>query len=398
MIRAIADGALWLAALPVLLAAGYLLLLTLFSAPRPTPADASRTARFDLIIPAHDEEAGIAATVRSLRHVDYPVELRRLIVVADNCRDETAKRAREAGAEVLERRDPERRGKGYALELAFERSLAAEFADAVVVVDADTVVSSNLLRVFSAHLGAGATAVQAHYRVRNAEASWRTRLMSIAFALFHAVRSQGRERLGLSAGLRGNGMCFTTGLLREVPHRAFSIVEDLEYGIRIGLAGHRVHYAAEAEALGDMVAGAGGSGSQRRRWEGGRFQMAREHALPLLRRAVAARSALLLDLALDLLVPPLAYLGAGAALGVAAAAGLSWIAGRPLGVLWAFAAALAALALYVARGWWLSGTGLRGLGALLYAPVYLAWKVWLGLRGGGAKAGEWVRTRRERGS
>ena len=98
-------------------------------------------------------------------------------------------------------------------------------------MDADTLVSPNLLRAFAARLDAGAAAVQARYGVRNPDASWRTRLMAIAFALFHDLRSLGRERLGLSAGLRGNGMCFSTRLLREVPHQAFSVVEDLEYGL-----------------------------------------------------------------------------------------------------------------------------------------------------------------------
>ena len=101
-------------------------------------------------------------------------------------------------------------------------------------------------------------------------------------------------------------MCFTHAVLREVPHEAFSIVEDLEYGIRLGRAGHRVHYAWEAEVLGEMVSGEKASRSQRRRWEGGRWAMTRQFGLPLLARgACASATRVLLDLAMDLLVPPL---------------------------------------------------------------------------------------------
>jgi 1,2-diacylglycerol 3-beta-glucosyltransferase len=391
------DGALVAAALPVALASAYLLALAVLSRRPHPPRYGQPHLRFDVIVPAHDEETGIVATIASLSAVDYPPPLRRILVVADNCRDGTAVRARSAGARVLVRDDPDRRGKGYALAHAFAWSFADGFAEAMVVVDADTVVSPNLLRAFEARLDAGAAAVQAHYGVRNADASWRTRLMAIAFALFHEVRSIARERLSCSVGLRGNGMCFAARLLREVPHQAFSIVEDLEYGIRLGLAGHRVRHAAEAAVLGEMVPGGRASRSQRRRWEGGRLRMVRAHAGPLLRRALAARDRVLLDLAADLLVPPLALLAGAAAVGGAAAGLAAWAAGRPLIATWIFGASLLALAVYVARGWWLSDTGLHGLGSLLRAPVYLAWKVGLALARADHPSGAWVRTARERG-
>ena len=233
------------------------------------PLTGPMRTRFDVIVPAHNEELGIAATIASLLAVDYPAELRRVVVVADNCQDATAARAREAGAIVLERTDTSKRGKGYALERAFEQSLREGLADAVVVVDADTTVTANLLRAFAVRLSRGAVAAQAEYGVANRTASWRTRLMHIALTLFHCVRSRARERLGVSAGLRGNGMAFACSLLRDVPHDAFSIVEDIEYGIRLGLAGHRVEYAGEAQVFGQMVSTESASRSQRRRWEGG---------------------------------------------------------------------------------------------------------------------------------
>ncbi|WP_395845165.1 exopolysaccharide biosynthesis GT2 family glycosyltransferase EpsU [Archangium violaceum] len=389
------DLLLILLALPVLVAAGYLLLLTLLSGQKAAPPQVAPRLKFDVIIPAHNEETGIARTVTNLSRVDWPVELRRIVVVADNCSDSTADRAREAGATVLVRNNKELRGKGYALQYAFEWSLADGFADAVVVVDADTEVTSNLLHAFALRLEAGAHAVQAHYGVLNPNASWRTKLMAVSMALFHKVRSLGRERLGVSCGLRGNGMCFTHALIRQVPHDSFSIVEDLEYGIRLGQAGYRVHYAWEAEALGEMVSSEKASRSQRRRWEGGRMAMMRKFGVPLLAEGLRKGDKVLVDLAMDLLVPPLSWVVLGAGGVTLAAVALSLWQGHLALSAYLGAASVLALVLYVMRGWWVSGMGLGGLMALARAPFYVAWKIWLMMSRPEEKKGEWVRTARE---
>ncbi len=391
----VAELVLLVLCLPVLSWALYLGALSLLSWPPAAPVPPVPSLRFDFVVPAHDESLGIAATVKSLSEVDYPKELFRVVVVADNCTDDTAAKAREAGATVLERQNQDLRGKGYALAHAFERSVA-EGADAVVVVDADTVVSRNLLQAFSARLTSGAVAVQAHYGVQNPNASWRTRLMRIALSMFHQVRSLGRERLEVSAGLRGNGMCFRTSLLREVPHDAFSLVEDLEYGIRLGRKGFRVAYAFEAEVLGEMVSGESASRSQRNRWEQGRAQMLAQHGWPLMREALAQRSGLLFDLAMDVAVPPLSRVVGLTLVGLVASAVLLGFTGHGALAAAAFSLASAALGLYVFAGWLHSGTGARGLLDLALAPAYVAWKVVLAFqRPRGQKQTQWVRTTRE---
>jgi 1,2-diacylglycerol 3-beta-glucosyltransferase len=389
------SSLLALAALPVACASGYLFVLTLRSRRARPPSFREPRSRFQFVVPAHDEAGGIGRTVESLLAVDYPRELFDVVVVADNCRDETAARARAAGARVLERVDEARRGKGYALAHAFDACIAEGKFDAVVVVDADTVVSANLLRAFDARLQAGASAVQADYAVRNVEDGWRTRLMAIAFGLFHVVRSTGRENLGVSCGLRGNGMCFTRELLAEVPHDAFSVVEDVEYGIRLGERGHRVHYAGEAHVYGDMVSSERASRSQRERWEGGRAQLAKRHALPLLRRAIAERNLLLADLAMDVLVPPLSVLVAATVAGSAASLALAAVTRRPNLASVLFGASGLFLLGYGLRGWQVSGTGVRGLASLAYAPGYMAWKATLPLRRRRKVVEpQWVRTER----
>src|SRR6478736_666505 len=380
------DLGLTLCSLPVLLASAYLLVATLLSAKLRVPTVGTGQRRFRFIVPAHNESAGIAATVRSLRAVDYPESAFDVVVVADNCSDDTASQARDAGAIVLERQNAELCGKGYALAHAFEA--LPEDVDAVVVIDADTLVSPNLLKAFDARRELGARAIQADYAVRNPEASWRTRLIAIAFGSFHIVRSRARERLKASCGLRGNGMCFSADLLKEVPHNAFSIVEDVEYGLRLGEVGYRVFYADEAHVYGEMVSGASAASSQRRRWEDGRRQLVREHGRRMLGLAFRQRKVLPLDLALDLLIPPLSRIAVFAALGCV----LAGFFALPIAFS-VFAFCVGSLICYVLRGWSVSGTGLRGLLDLALAPIYVVWK--LGLRLSGSSTQAWVRTKRE---
>jgi cellulose synthase/poly-beta-1,6-N-acetylglucosamine synthase-like glycosyltransferase len=386
------DIPLLATALPVLTCTGYLFTLTILSARTDPPPHPEPRLRFDIVVPAHNEEQGIATTIANLRQLDYPAELVRIIVVADNCTDDTAVRARKAGARVLVRDDTTRQGKGYALEFAFAQLVDEAVADAVVVVDADSQVSANFLRAFSARFERGAPAVQVRYGVRNRDASWRTRLMSIAFATFHDLRSLGRERLGLSCGLRGNGMGFLREVLREVPHDAFSIVEDIEYGIALARKGHRIWYVDEADVVGDMAASEGASRSQRQRWEGGRWKLAKKHGLRLFREAIRNRDRALFDVAVDVIVPPLstiviASLAGTLASGIAVASGTA----SPI-VLVPWGASLLMLGVYVVRGVVLSGTGLRGFVDLAAAPAYIAWKI--AFARSNAKATEWIRTTR----
>ncbi len=390
------DGAVAAASLPTLAASGYLGALTALSKPKAAPKANGKRPYFDVIVPAHDEEANIAETVASLLAVDYPRDRFRVVVVADNCSDATASRARAAGAEVIERVDAEKRGKGYALARAFEEALARGHADAVVVVDADTRVTKNLLMAFAARFSAGEVAVQAEYGVRNPEASWRTRLMVIAMSLFHVVRSNARERLGVSCGLRGNGMGFACSVLREVPHDAFSIVEDVEYGIRLGEAGHRVAYVGEAAVLGEMVSTGKAARSQRQRWEEGRRELTDKHGWRLLKRGIVERNAMLFDLGADLLTPPLSKLGVSIVLGLGASAITAALAiatgSRPVAwIPWTVAGAM--VGAYVFRGVQLTRLGPRAALDLAWAPVYVVWK--LGLAASD-RPSTWVRTTREK--
>jgi 1,2-diacylglycerol 3-beta-glucosyltransferase len=387
------TGSLFLISLPAILTCGYLLFLTLLSAENRIPPPSTRRMFFDVIVPAHNEEAGIERTVKSLLAIDWPRDLFRVLVVADNCTDRTAEVASLVGAHVLERHDEQLRGKGYALLHAMQFSVADARARAVIVVDADAEVSSNLIEAFAARIELGEHAIQAHYGILNPMASWRTRLITIAKGAFHIVRSRARERLKLSCGIRGNGWCVTHDLLARHPYRAFSLTEDLEFGIDLGLQGIRVAFAEEANANADMVTDHAIAAKQRSRWEAGRFQMIRTRTWPLFRCAFSRRSAICFDLGMDLVVLPLSYVLFNVVLLLAlAAAGSHWYPSLIV-CLWAGVGCALALVLHVLRGWQLSGIGWHGVTDLARVPIFVIWKLLLVLRR--QKPHGWTRTERE---
>src|SRR5713226_6983933 len=196
-----------LAALP----AFYLLSLAIAAvAVRPRRMPRADPSRLAVLVPAHNEAELIGRCVRSLLGQSYPRLSYRVIVIADNCRDQTAVEARAAGAEVMVRDEPTARGKGQALRWAMDRILAGSTPpDALVVVDADSLAHPELLWELEAERAAGAEVVQAEYLIADENGSTQSELVALAFLLFHRVRLGGRRALGLPANLVGNGMLLT---------------------------------------------------------------------------------------------------------------------------------------------------------------------------------------------
>ncbi|MFO0953616.1 MAG: glycosyltransferase family 2 protein [Isosphaeraceae bacterium] len=354
-------------------------------------------ARFVVLIPAHNEEANIGATVRSCMGVDYDPERFTVLVIADNCSDATARAAREAGAQVFERSDRNRRSKGYALEDVLEH-LAREWPygpyDAVVVIDADTLVDPALLSRFDRVLAGGDDWAQCYYTVRNPDASWRTRLLTYALSLFNGVWLLGQDRLRLSVGFRGNGMCFSARGLAHCPWRAYGLVEDQEFSWMLRAAGERVRFVPEARVYAEMVSRGRDAVSQRRRWEEGRKSLAGRFLRPVLgSRALGFWHKALS--AVELGFPPLmklfglfclALLVHPAAL---AFPGLAETA-RRLAPLHLFM--FLTLAVYAVSPFLTLGLPARYMFTLAAIPYYAAWKVAATF---GSRTTDWVRTRRE---
>ncbi len=396
---------MWLAELPLIALAavftGYLALVAGAAAVARPARRAPRAPRhrFAVVVPAHNEAAMLPELLAALDALDYPRPRYEVIVVADNCDDGTAVVALAHGARVLQRRDPTRRSKGAALGWAFARLLPERRHDAFVILDADSRPAPDLLTELDLALQAGARVVQAYCAVGNADESWRTALMAADMALIHYLRPAGRQALGASAGLQGNGICLTRAVLREVPWETASVAEDQEYHLRLVFHGIRSVFVPRAVVETVMEPTMKTARSQELRWEGGRFALARRALVPLLRAATARTGRArvpYLDLMLDLATPPFALLAAGTA-GPAMLHGLSWLAGGPVAPAVIWAGLLAAQAFYVFTGCALARVPARAYAALfVYGPVYAVAKVWYCALVLGGASREWVPTPRKR--
>lgn len=376
--------------LALLLLPGSLLLATLSLAallPRRQPADPrpGETGPLAFVVPAHNEAASIQTTVNSLQAACRADGACSVWVIADNCSDNTAALARAAGVNVLERHDPTRRGKGYALESAFA-ALAGHAAEWLIVVDADSTLQPGFLPAMRRAMHSDRHALQACY-LSSAGSHLRSRVSRIAQWGFNLVRPLGRQRLGLSAGLFGNGFALRRQLLERLPYRAFSVVEDLEYHLRLIEAGERVHFVADARVVGEIADSRDGARTQRSRWEGGRLRMLREHWAALLRQSLSGNR-MAFEQLLDLTLLPLS-------LHVLLLATAAMLGG--LGLLVA-ATGLLAIGLYLLALLWLGPTRPADLVALLLSPAYLLWKLTLlpiTLASSGRQAA-WIRSQRNK--
>lgn len=367
---------------------------------RQKPLDESSSKRrFSILIPAYNEAGTITPTIKSMHAIDYPDELYDITVIADNCTDNTAAVADKEGATVWERDNAGQRGKGHALRWAINRILTEKpDLDAVVVVDADSIVSANLLKVMNLYMDKGARVIQGYLSVQPQPGVWSSEIIRMGFTLYNYVRPLGEKVLGLPTGLRGNGMCFSMEVLRKIPWKAYSQTEDLEYGMILLLNGVDVVFAPEAIGYGIMPGNARAAESQRERWEMGRYPLIRKYAARLFSKAVISHSWKIMDALVNLIMPPLVNLMSF----IVMMAGINFI-------LWQIRVVTNANYLI----WWilLAGIGIVHLvtgllaakadrslyKALFYIPRYALWKLKLYLKvlllqG---RTSEWVRTSRE---
>jgi hypothetical protein len=287
----------------VLCCAYYLFLATvrLLASERQRSPETSSVHTFAILIPAHNEEAAISATLRACADLDYPADKFKAYVIADNCTDRTATLAAMAGAVVLERRDEARRGKGPALAWALERILPAR-PDAVVVLDADCWLDRHALRVFDERLTAGDAVLQASYVAANPEDSAISYAVAVGNVLENDLFYSPKSQLGLAVLLRGTGMVFRRDVLERHPWQAHSVTEDTEYTLELLRAGVRVCFLPQVQVVSDFPVHTGQLRVQRQRWAAGNFLFGKTRALGLMIEGMAARRGELFDLGWTLLV------------------------------------------------------------------------------------------------
>jgi cellulose synthase/poly-beta-1,6-N-acetylglucosamine synthase-like glycosyltransferase len=298
----------------------------------PEAPPASKRGPLAVVIPAHDEEAGIGAAVAAAR--TQLAEGDRILVVADNCSDATAAAARAAGAEVAERQDAEHRGKGYALQHGVDH-LRASPPEAVVFFDADCDAAPGAIDRIARLAVERQRPAQALYLARPAvEAGPASAVSAFAWLLLNRVRMTGLQTLGGFSRLTGSGMAFPWALAAERRFATGEIVEDL--AMTVALIGEGTPPLLDTIAVVESELARSGSGAaiQRARWELGSLRLAVRQAGALFARGLGGDWRALL-MSFDLLVPPLTVLGAVIVLGCIVSIPFA-LAGRqaPLAIFW----------------------------------------------------------------
>lgn len=243
--------------------------------------------RFGILIAARNEQAVLPYLLQSIREQDYPRELVRVFVVADNCTDDTALAAERAGATVWRRFDRERIGKGYALAYLLEhmeKSGQTEGIDAFLVFDADNLLCPDYLRQISRMYTQGFAAFHGYRNTKNFGDSWISSGYGVWFLHDSIHLNTARMALGTTCAVSGTGFGFTKELLEQCGGwRFFTLTEDVEFDTWCATHGVRIGFCREAMLYDEQPVTLRQSWTQRIRWVQGGIQVSLRYAGELAR-------------------------------------------------------------------------------------------------------------------
>lgn len=325
-----------------------------------------------VLIPAHNESSAMIATLISIQAQLRPQD--RMLVVADNCSDDTAEVADKNGAEVIKRYDSKNRGKGYALDFGLKH-LSQNPPHVVVIIDADCVLEANALKQLAANALQRARPVQALYLMHAKGAELKSKIAEFAWCVKNLVRPLGYANLGLPCQLMGTGMAFPWGAILNADLANANIVEDMKLGIDLSIAGTPPIFDSQSKLTSYFPTVSEAQSGQKMRWEHGHLAMILTEAPRLFAQGIVKRDINLLAMAFDLAVPPLALL-VMLLFGYAGITGAIFILadiGHLAFQLTLFS--LVVLAVAVAIAWWGWGKNIISLSTLLFVPIYIILKI-----------------------
>jgi cellulose synthase/poly-beta-1,6-N-acetylglucosamine synthase-like glycosyltransferase len=348
--------------------------------------------KITVLVPAHNEAAGIATTLKTLL-LDLTTK-DRLIVIADNCTDETARIARTIGATAIERNDLQRMGKGYALDYGL-KFIAADPPEVVVIIDADTDVERGTIERIASLAKSSGRPIQATYLLHTpSQHSSKSALSAFGFIVKNLVRPKGLAGLGFPCLLHGTGMAFPWTAIERVSFASGNIVEDIQLALDFAVAGHPPLFCEDAKVTGFLPQQEQAAKSQRTRWEHGHLQTLQTQVPRLFVASIRQRRWDLFAMSLDLCVPPLSLLVAIwlAMMSIAlilGGLGVGWIPANILGVGGML------LMLSIVLAWAKFGASELPILTLLTIPFYILWKIPIYLAFLIRPQTDWIRTKRD---
>jgi cellulose synthase/poly-beta-1,6-N-acetylglucosamine synthase-like glycosyltransferase len=346
-----------------------------------------------ILIPAHNEEEGISATLRSI--VPQLGKHDRLIVVADNCTDGTRNVAEAEGAEVASRTNLEKRGKGFALDFGL-RFLKSNPPDIVIVVDADCRVAPGAIDQLAKVCANYRRPVQAQYLMHNHQnARLRMQIAEFAWVVKNLVRPMGLGKLGLPCQLMGSGMAFPWMTISNMDLADAHIVEDMKMGLDMARLGVPPMFCPEALVISSFPTQEEGIKDQRTRWEHGHLGTILSEAPRVFFHGLKQADFSQMALALDLCVPPLALLLMLVSVLWSVATVFYAATGYRVPLL-IMSSALVMFGLAVLTAWASHGRRIISFSSLLSASVYPLWKIPMYVQFVFSRQREWVRSKRDK--
>lgn len=357
-----------------------------------------------ILIPAHNEEQGVAATVQHIK--SQLREHDRIVVVADNCSDATAEVARSVGAEVAERSDLQRRGKGFALDFGVQYLATHRAAEStgdsiarppeiVIIVDADCHVYAGSIDILAlAVQRSGRPAQSLDLMVAPRGSGPMKKIAEFAWMVKNFVRPLGYARLGLPCHLMGTGMAFSWSMISAANLANGHVVEDLKLGMDFARIGQPALFCPDAKVVSYFPVSSSGATTQRARWEHGHIKMIVDTAPGLLLTALRERNSALFALTLDMCVPPVALLALLIVALFLVTGGVAII----MGSVWAFDCAsllIFEFTVTIFICWIRYGRQIISFQELLIAPWYMLRKIPLYLAYFIRRQVEWIRTQRD---
>jgi glycosyltransferase involved in cell wall biosynthesis len=325
-----------------------------------------------VLIPAHNESSGIVNTLNSIVPQLRPQD--RLIVIADNCNDNTAIIAAKNGAEVVQRFDTLNRGKGYALDFGIKH-LNTNPPDVVIIIDADCIIEPNTLSHLATQVIESGRPVQALYLMYSKGIDLKSKISEFAWCVKNFVRPLGCTNLGLPCQLTGTGMAVPWKSLINVDLANGNIVEDMKLGIDMAIIGTPPLFYSHTKVISYFPLATENQSGQKVRWEHGHLSMILSEAPRLFLKGLIKRDLNLIAMALDLSVPPLALL-ATLILGYFSLNGIIYFMFGFGGLsLQLTIYTLLILTIAIVIAWWGWGKSIISLPSLLYVPIYIILKL-----------------------
>lgn len=346
---------------------------------------------FTILIPAHNEEAVIEQTLISLlAYVKIP---KNIVVIADNCTDQTAKIAQQYGTTVLQREDSEKRGKGYAIDYGL-KFLNTDPPEIVIILDADCFMEPQTLDFLVQLSYTKQKPIQSTYLMKTGlDPTLRDRISAFAILVKNFVRPYGLTQLGIPCLLNGSGMAFPWSIIRQVDLANNKTVDDMQLSVDLAIAGYAPFYCPQGKVIGRLMQQEQAQ-SQRSRWEHGHLSLIFSQAPRLLLASLKQKRFDLFALALELSVPPLSLLVMLWITGM-----IMMVIGGFLGISWLPTIILGIggilLIVGILSSWAKFGRKEISAFALMMIPFYLLWKIPLYFAFLVRPQSQWIRTERD---